>query len=501
MDPRTADAVPGRPGRSAGTWLTAATLAAAIFATLALLGGCATPGDAAPYRQVLAPSAQPIGDAEAAGPTSRGWPSFGDATLASLVDQALAGNPSLQTAQSRVLQAQAAADMAGAARAPQVNASADLSDQRFTRNGMVPAALAGAVRWNNNAQIGASWELDLFGRQRALLDAAIGQVRATRADAQAARVLLASNVASAYVDLARRVEARRLAQQALVQRDRVSLLVRQRIDAGLDTTVEKHQAEGVIAQSQVEIEALDEAIVRARHALAELVGRAPDAFVSLSPVLADLRTPSLPSALPADLLGRRADLAAQRWRIEAALNEVDVARAQFYPNLNLVAFVGLSSIGLDRFVQAGSQTDGVGPALRLPIFDGGRLRAQLGARRAEVDAAIDAYNGTLLRALREVADELASLQSLQRQNRAQAAALQAAESAFDLAVQRYQAGLGNFLVVLSAESNVIAQRRASAELRARELASDIALARALGGGHADAGPAPELATLGRRELH
>jgi outer membrane protein TolC len=160
-----------------------------------------------------------------------------------------------------------------------------------------------------------------------------------------------------------------------------------------------------------------------------------------------------------------------------------VARAQFYPNVNLMAFVGLSSIGLDRFVKSGSETYGAGPALRLPIFEGGRLRANLSARNAEVDAAVDGYNGALLRALREVADEVASLQSLERQSQAQADALQSAESAFDLARQRYQAGLGNFLVVLTAEGNVLAQRRAATDLKARHLNAEAALARALGGGY------------------
>lgn len=236
------------------------------------------------------------------------------------------------------------------------------------------------MTWNNSATIGASWELDLFGRQRAALDTAIGQLQAGRADAQAARVLRAANVASGYVNLARLVEAQALA------------LVRQRISAGLDTTVDLRQAEGFIAQSRAERESLGEAIVRARHALA-----------TLAPRLAPAKGAPLPDALPADLLGRRADLVAQRWRVEAATKDVDVARAHFYPNINLTAFIGLSSLGLDRFINAGSETCGIGPALRLPIFDGGRLRANLGEKQVEVDVAIEGDNAALLRALREVA--------------------------------------------------------------------------------------------------
>ncbi len=460
------------------TALRLTALAAALW-----LAGCASPGTAVAPRSMLDAAALGATCSAASWPAERWWAAWGDAGLDALVEQALAGAPSLHSAEARVRLAQAAADAAGAARQPQASLSVELTDQRFTENGLVPPPLAGTIRWNNSAQIGASWELDLFGRQRAALDAAIGQSRAAQADAQAARVLLAGNVAAAYFNLARLLENRRLAAESLAQREQILALVRQRISAGLDTRVELRQAEGLIAQTQVEIESLDEAAARARHALAELAGQGPQAFDTLAPTLAALRSTELPTALPADLLGRRADLVAQRWRVDATAKDIEVARAQFYPNLNLVAFVGLSSIGLDRFVEAGARTFGAGPALHLPLFEGGRLRAQLDARRAEADAAIDAYNGTLLRALREVADEVSTLQSLERQQRAQAEATAAADAAYDLAVQRYQAGLGNFLVVLTAQTNVLAQRRAAAELKARHLGAEVALSRALGGGY------------------
>jgi NodT family efflux transporter outer membrane factor (OMF) lipoprotein len=469
-----------------GALLTAATMVGAVLATAALLAGCASSaGVAAPSQKLIAPAQLgAVADGNTPWPRANWWADWGDTQLNALVDQALAQQPSLQTVQARLVQAQAAVDVAGAVRSPQVNGSLALTDQRLTKNGLVPPPLAGSIRWNNDAQIGASWELDLFGLQRAALDSAIGQLRAAQADAQAARVLLAGNVAASYVTLARLVETRTLSQEALREREQVLALVRQRIGAGLDTNVELRQAEGLIAQTRVDLETVDEAIARTRHALAELTGQGSAAVDGLAPQLAGVKPTPLPQGLPADLLGRRADLVAQRWRVEAALKDVDVARAQFYPNVNLMAFVGLSSIGLDRFVKSGSETYGAGPALRLPIFDGGRLRANLSARNAEVDAAVDGYNAALLRALREVADEVASLQSLERQSQAQADALKSAESAFDLARQRYQAGLGNFLVVLTAEGNVLAQRRAATDLKARHLNAEAALARALGGGYA-----------------
>ncbi|MFT3818630.1 MAG: efflux transporter outer membrane subunit [Rubrivivax sp.] len=474
----------------------AAAIAAAASAAL-LLAACASPGpQRTPQRLTEAAAVGLNADAATAWPAERWWQRFGDPALSALIEQALAGQPSLRQAEARLRQAEAGVAATDAGRLPQVQASADLTDQRFTAKGMIPAPLAGATMWNNTVQLGASWELDLFGRQRAALDAAIGQQRAAAADVQAARVLLASQVAAHWFALARQQELQRLSQRSLQQREQVLALVRQRIAAGLDTAVERHQAEGLVAQSRAELEALAEGIARERHALAELSGQAPQAQAALDAALAPLRTQPLPDDLSADLLGRRADLVAQRWRVEAALKDVDVARTRFYPDVNLVAFFGLSSLGLDNLLNAGARTYGAGPALRLPVFEGGRLRANLAARGAEADAAVEAWNATLLRALREVADEVATLQALDRQQGAQDQATTAAEAAFDLALQRYQAGLGNFLSVLAADATVLTQRRAAADLKARHLGSEVALARALGGGYR-AETLPPLAALPR----
>ena len=201
------------------------------------------------------------------------------------------------------------------------------------------------------------------------------------------------------------------------------------------------------------------------------------------PASAAIKPMAAATNVPSDLLGRRADIAAARWRVEAATQDVDVARAQFYPNINLVAFAGYSSIGLDRLFDAGSQQWGVGPALRLPLFDGGRLRANLRGKVAELDGAIESYNAAVLDAVREVADQLASGQAIGRQQQSQRQAQASAESAYGIAVQRYDAGLGNLLQVLGAETAVLNQRRQGVDLAARALDNQVALMRALGGGY------------------
>jgi NodT family efflux transporter outer membrane factor (OMF) lipoprotein len=307
-------------------------------------------------------------------------------------------------------------------------------------------------------------------------------------------------VAQTYVQLARLVAQREVARQSLAQRDALLALTRERVGAGLDSQVELRQSEGALPDARVQIEQLSEQIALTRHALAALAAQPPETYATLTPTLAALQAVALPASVPADLLGRRADIAAARWRVEAATQGMAAAKAQFYPNVNLSAFIGLSSIGLDRLVESGSRQYGVGPAIRLPIFDSGALRANLRGKTAEVDAAVDSYNGALVEAVREVADALQSLQSIARQQTEQALAQAATDSAFDFATQRYRAGLSNQLTLLNAETAMLAQRRAAVDLRARTLSTQAALIRALGGGYASETPLPSLpASVARRD--
>jgi NodT family efflux transporter outer membrane factor (OMF) lipoprotein len=383
----------------------------------------------------------------------------------------------------------------------QLHGAGDLTRQHFSSNSIYPPPLGGSIRTLANAQIGAGWEFDFFGRNRAALAAAVGAGRAAEAEAQAARLVLASNVARSYGQLARLFEQRAIAERALQQRDELLGLIRQRVQAGLDTTVELRQGEGALPEARQQIAQIDEQITLTRHALAALTAQPPQALDTLEAGPGSARLPgsamTLPTRLPADLLGRRADITAARWRIEAASSDVASAKAAFYPNINLMAFAGLASIGLDKLVNASSEQYGAGPAIRLPIFDGGRLRAGLRGKTAELDAAIESYNAAVLEAVHETADPISSLRAIALQQREQAQAQSAAEAAHDLATQRYRAGLSTYLVVLNAEAGVLNQRRQAADLRARAWDAQVALIRALGGGYAAPADVPALALNAR----
>jgi NodT family efflux transporter outer membrane factor (OMF) lipoprotein len=428
---------------------------------------------------------------------SQWWKAFNDAQLNSLVDQALANNPSLRVAQARLQRVQAGIDTAQAAGAPQVNGTLDASHQLYTKNGMIPAPIAGTERDTGTLQASASWELDLFGKNRAALDAAIGQSRAAEADAQAARMLLASNVARSYFQWMRIQGQLEVAQRTLAQREQSKRLVEDRLKAGLDTQLELQQSESSLPDARFQIEALKEQEALLVNALTALVSKPNGTLALILPAQAAIN--SVASAqtqvtnIPMDLLGRRADVVAARWRVQAATRDVDNAKTLFYPNINLTAFAGFSSIGLDRLVQSGSEQWGVGPAIRLPLFEGGRLRANLKGKTADLDAAIETYNALVLDAVRDVADQLTSTKALERQQVEQKSAQKSAEAAYAIAVQRYEAGLGNYLNVLNAETAVLAQRKLGVDLAARVVDTQVQLIRALGGGFNDTDSATTVA--------
>jgi NodT family efflux transporter outer membrane factor (OMF) lipoprotein len=202
------------------------------------------------------------------------------------------------------------------------------------------------------------------------------------------------------------------------------------------------------------------------------------------------RAVALPTQIPADLIGRRPDMVAARWSVEAARKQIDVAKAEFYPNVNLIGLVGLQSIGLSHFFSAGSVLAGYGPAVSLPIFEGGRLRSELAGRNADYDIAVEQYNQALADALREVVDQLAAFRSIDVQKSEVELGLRTAQQAYDLAALRYQEGLGNYLQVLSAEAQVLEQKSLRADLTAREIDVSVNLTRALGGGFNDTQGAP-----------
>nr|AGU69370.1 outer membrane multidrug resistance lipoprotein [Sphingomonas sp. ERG5] len=294
---------------------------------------------------------------------------------------------------------------------------------------------------------------------------------------------MSAGIAAAYADLGSLHAERDAAARAVEVRGRTLELMEGRKAEGLENAGAVERARSALATSQGELAALDEALVLARNRIAVLLGAGPDRGLTITrPAPIAREDFGLPANLPAELIGRRPDIIAARLRSEAAASRIKEARAAFYPNINLAGLIGLQALGLDNVFKSGSEFGTVGPAISLPIFDGGSLRGRYRASEADYREAVAQYDGALIQALREIADAAASERALgQRLDRARDAE-RAASAAWAVANNRYRGGLATSLDVLVAEDALISTRRTVATLQARAFALDVALARALGGG-------------------
>jgi NodT family efflux transporter outer membrane factor (OMF) lipoprotein len=298
--------------------------------------------------------------------------------------------------------------------------------------------------------------------------------------------VLAAAVAQSYFQLQSDLASLAVAQDTLAKREGLRELNRVRASRGLEVAIAVRQSDQQVASSRIDVSSAETAVQVDRHQLAALIGLGPDASLDIQPALHSYdKALALPANLPADLLARRPDIAAQRFRLEAAAARIGAAKADFFPNVNLAAFIGFGATavnGLNLFAAA-SSVAGAGPALHLPIFDAGRLRANLRGRYGWYDAAVEQYNQTLLDALRQVADQIAGVRAVKQQLAQQAVALAAADDAHRLTLDRYRAGLTNYLDVLVNEERLLTERMNQVRLQGRNLALAVDMIRALGGGY------------------
>jgi len=454
------------------------------LATSLLLSGCANYSGIATHATLLQPTTLGLSDkADNTFPAQQWWLVFDDAKLNALMLSAINNNPNLKIVQSRMLAAQAMQDQADAIRYPQLSASAQTMRERLSEHSIYPPPLGGSTVTMGTTSLAAQWQIDWFGRERAALDAAIGQTRAAQADSQAAQVLLSASVAQQYFDLAH-LQAQLLIKQSLLQQsEHHASLINQRVEAGLDNTLVQHVILADPPQILRELSQLSEKIDLSRHAIATLIGATPNTTAQLMAKLPLNSQVAMPQEIPADLLGHRPDIVASRWRVDSELQGVQVAKAAFYPNINLSAFAGFESLNLSQWINSSSRTLGIGPAISLPIFDAGRLRAQMKGQTLKADVAIETYNATLLNALREVADKLTSGRAIKTQLSEQNIALMQLNHAHELAVSRYKAELSNYITVLISENNLLQQQAIIVDLNARAANETVGLMLALGGGY------------------
>jgi NodT family efflux transporter outer membrane factor (OMF) lipoprotein len=468
----------------------------ATLMILAGLGGCATVPNLGARPEPAPPgafaSARSLAGTSQIWPTDNWWQEFGDAQLNELVSEALKDSPTIEQAAARIRIGVAQAELARAALMPSFGVIATAQDVRITQSVGLPTD--GNWHWLLAGLLNLNYDLDLWGKNRAAFRAAVSERSAKEADAATARITIAAAVSSAYVGFAQLLVRRGDAADAARIRRQTRDLVVQRFNAGVEARTSMEAAEGSLETAEAQLAAIDEAVGLNRNALAALMGAGPDRGLSFAaPSLTSRRPTALPANLPIELLGRNPELASARLRVEAAAERIGIARAGFYPNVNISGLIGLASFGLNNLVDARSVIGSVGPAISLPIFDGGRLRASYRGARGDYDAAVASYNEALLQALHQAADAATSLRALGLRVDSTNAALSRQEAAYRLARMRYEGGLSGYQAVLIIEDALLAAREQSASLRLRGFVLDIALAKALGGGFRAPSP-PETPT-------
>lgn len=456
-----------------------------VGAGLLLLSGLAASGCATTTaRPVAPPVAVPAGwqragqEAVLSRPTgslSRWWDGLGDPTLTELVEKALVANPGLRIARSRLRQARAQRGLARIALLPSLDGS--LGGGTSERTG-------GEAQQSWSAGLDASWEVDVFGSNRQAVSAAQADLEATSASLHDTQVSLAAEVALGYVEL-RSAQARLLiARGSLARQEETLDLTRWRAQAGLTTDLDVQQSRANLEQTRAGIPGLETSVARSEHALATLLGQPPAALHELLSAAGPV--PTVPDAvvvgIPADALRQRPDVRVAERRLVAETARLGAARAQRFPSLRLSGALGLVGASLGDLASTETVTRSLLGSLTAPIFDRGRIRRQIEIQGEAREQALVAYESTVLSALQEAEDALASFAGARRRRASLEAAVEAARAAAELARKRYATGLASYQTVLDTERSVLSAEDGLESGRAETASALVRLYKALGGG-------------------
>jgi NodT family efflux transporter outer membrane factor (OMF) lipoprotein len=417
-------------------------------------------------------------------PSDRWWRNYKDPQLTALIEEGLANAPDMRVAADRFARAKALARETESGELPHLSANGQVGGTKQSYRYIFPA-FATPRGWKDYSQatLDLSWDVDFWGRTRAAARAARQDAAAAAAEAADTRLVLSTGIASAYADLARLHAELDAARDAVEVRRRTAALIGGRYAKGLENDGAVERARSGQDSAEADVAELGEEIDLTRSQIAVLIGAGPDRGLAITrPAPGAIRAFGLPANLPLELVGRRPDVIAARDRALAAASRIKASKAAFYPDINLSAQVGLQALGVGNLVRPGADYGTAGPAVSLPILDGGSLAGQYRAAEADYRIAVAQYDGALDEALREVADAAVSERALATRLERTREAERSAEAAWRVAGNRYRGGLATYLDVLTAEDALITARRAVAALETRAFALDISLTRALGGG-------------------
>ncbi len=464
-------------------------LAGAAAAAIGVAGCSVGPDYHRPSAAVIPPAypeatngwklAQP----QASLPKGTWWEVFGDPEPNRLESEAAAANQQLKAAVAGFVQARALAEQARSGFYPHLNFEPSLARQRDSVNRPVNGISGGVgnTYWNYTVPLDLTYELDIWGRVRRVVEAASATAQADADDVETVRLSIQAEVASDYFTL-RALDSESSLLRSSVEVFQKSLdLTRNRRAGGIATDLDVAQAETILKTTEGQLP--DIALQRARieHALAVLTGQAAPGFHEPEQLFT-AEPPQIPPGLPSELLERRPDIAGAERRMAAANAEVGVAKAAFFPVVQFNGIGGFQSVSAGTLFNWPSRFWAVGPSLTMPVFEGGQLRAGLRAAQAGYDQFVAQYRQTVLSAFGEVADGLAAEHLLADEETAQTAAVQAARKALEIAMNRYRAGLVTYLEVATAQNTALDLERTAVRLRGDRLVATVSLVKSLGGG-------------------
>ncbi len=423
-------------------------------------------------------------------PTEEWWEMFEDAQLTALMEMALESNPTLQQAIAKVDEFRQEAKAARSALFPELDANYEENWAYFSKNGFVrsfyptmPGVIVPATTNQLDLTLNFQYEIDFWGKNRNLYRAALGLAKAQIAEAYQARLIVTTLIAQTYFDLQANLLERQVLEDRLDQRGALFQLNAWRYSAGVDNGLPVLSAERDVISVDEALIFIDRAIALDEHLLKVLVGIGPDEPLLNEPLQAAFDRPfSLPTELSIDLLARRPDLIAQIWQVESAAKMIRVAQADFYPSVNLMALAGLQSLSFSKLLRMGSKQGALQPAIHLPIFTGGRLRANLGAKVAQFNEAVYGYNNTLLQAAKDVADQIVTLQAAFDAFVKQETSMEVTEKRYALTWTRFKLGLDDFTTLLNYEAELLTERSLLVFLQRDQRLAVVQLIKALGGG-------------------
>ncbi|WP_426205176.1 efflux transporter outer membrane subunit [Pseudomonas sp. TWP3-1] len=454
-----------------------------LLAASLLLAACSTPA-ARPESGVQAPAAWQSPAAQAATQDNRQWwTQFGSPELERLIEQAQLGSHDLAAAVARVRQAEASATIAGAPLLPEIKAGLNANRQKLL-HGKGYSQLD--VNPDNrsldyyDAELSASYEIDFWGGKRAARDSAVFGVQASEFDRSTVQLTLQSAVANSYTQALALREQARIAELNLANAQSVLHLVQTRYDAGSATALELAQQKSLVAEQQRKLPLVHQQAREALITLAALLGQPVQTLAIPRQSFAQLHWPQIASGVPSDLLQRRPDIASAEAKLAAAQADVSVARAAMLPKVTLTASLGTGADLASDLLRTTFYN--LSSGLVAPIFNNGRLSAERDKASARQEELLESYRGAIINGFADVEKALTSIRGLDEQRQWQTEELSQAQTAFDIAQSRYQAGAEDLLTVLQTQRTLYAAQDLNVQLRLSRLQASIALYKALGGG-------------------